>query len=55
MAKNKKFRDWMEEDEWEDRESDHKKKDSKRYDAKKDNVRNARKQKRNLKDSFFDG
>lgn len=55
MAKKKNFREWMQEDEWGERDVKFKKKDTKRYDKKRDNIRNARKQKRNLKNSFFDG
>lgn len=53
--KNKRFRDWAEQDEWGEREVKFKKKDSKRYDSKKDKIRNARKNKRNMKNSLFDG
>lgn len=53
MSKKKNFREWMEHDDWET-DVKFKKKDSKRYDKKKDNIRNARKNKRNMKNSFFD-
>lgn len=56
MTKRKNFRDWANEDVYEqDEEPRFKKKDSKRYDNKKRNVRNARKRKDKMKNSYFDG
>lgn len=49
MAKRKNFRQFREEEDWggNDRER-------KRYDKKRQKIRNARKQKRKMKNSFFD-
>lgn len=47
--KTKKFRDYYEEDEWgKPRE------DRKRYDKKRASIQKARKQKKNLKNSYID-
>lgn len=48
---SKKFRDWRED--YEAEEVKFKKKDGKRYDKKKDKIRNARKNKRNLKNAWL--
>jgi hypothetical protein len=56
MTKNRKsFKDWYEEDDWNDPSKDttFKKRDGKRYDTKKKAIQKARKQKAKAKDSFF--
>lgn len=53
MAKSKNFREWMHEEQ--DSEVKFKKRDGKRYDKKKAAVQKARKNKRKMKNSFFDG
>jgi len=53
MAKRKNFREWYEEDEWDDKDSSVRKKDTKRYDKKKEKIQKARKQKARQKNSFF--
>ena len=52
--KNKNFRDWMEQDEWGDREPRYVKKDGKRYDNKKSKIRSARKNKAKNKFSHLE-
>lgn len=54
MAK-KKFRDWISEEYEEDNVKRYNRKDGKRYDKKKARIQNARKNKKNMKNSFFDG
>jgi len=49
MGKRKNFREFREHDEWE--KDIH---ERKRYDKKKQKVRNARKQKRKMKNSYLD-
>lgn len=55
MSNKKNFRDWMEEEREYELDDQFRKKDGKRYDHKKDNIKQARRIKKNLKDSLFDG
>ena len=53
-GKNKKFREWIEEESLKDEEDMRfRKKDSKRYDAKKSAIQRARKQKAKQKNSLL--
>jgi len=51
MAKNKKFREWMEEDG--EQVFKERKKDTKRYDKKRSAIQRARRQKTKQRNSFF--
>ena len=55
MSKRKKFRNWYEDEDVEDRRDEEKfrKKDSKRYDAKESAIQRARKQKAKQKNSLL--
>jgi|TARA_R110000796_G_scaffold114385_1_gene226123 hypothetical protein len=53
MSKNKKFRDWYEEEESAENDPKFSKTDSKRYDKKKAKIQDARKVKAREKDSYF--
>jgi hypothetical protein len=53
MAKNKKFREWIEEESLKDEDMRFRKKDSKRYDKRRANIQKARRQKNKQKESFF--
>jgi hypothetical protein len=52
MSKNKGFRDWLEEEDFEQQKK-FKKQDGKRYDKKKAAIQRARKQKNKQKNSYF--
>jgi hypothetical protein len=51
MAKNKKFREWMEDDS--ERVFKEKKKDPKRYDKKKSDIQKARRQKSKQRNTYL--
>ena len=53
MAKNKKFREWIEEESLKDEDMRFRKKDSKRYEKRRANIQKARRQKNKQKESFF--
>ena len=52
--KNKKFKEWMEDDEWGDKEPRFTKKDTKRYDKKKSRIQSARRTKNKNKFSHLE-